>query len=62
MILLRMCRSKEEEEAWLATRQPYVILDVGGEKFTVLRHLSCNCHEILFLSTKASCKNSFRAN
>ena len=26
MILLRMCRSKEEEEAWLATRQPYVIL------------------------------------
>jgi hypothetical protein len=34
-----MRRSKEEEEARLTARQPYVILDVGGEKFTVLRNL-----------------------
>jgi hypothetical protein len=33
-----MRRSKEEVEARLGAKQPYVILDVGGEKFTVLRH------------------------
>jgi hypothetical protein len=42
------CRSREEEEAWLATKQPYAILDVGGEKFTILRHPQDFCSSILF--------------